>query len=141
MAENTYKEPRKDTAGRKNTGKRSKFLAFLRSLLDGSYLTLDRSPGLLPFLLFVSFIAILLIANTYLAEKKARRIETYRNEVTELRTIYISYKSELMQLSNQSEIARRLSHQGFVESTVPPRMINKNSRRNNFLLRVFSSNN
>ncbi len=141
MAENTYKKLEKEKSGTSNGRGLNKFVGIIRSLLNGSFLTIDRSPGLLPFLFFVAFIAIMLIANTYLAEKKARRVEGYRNEVTELRTIYISYKSELMYLSNQSEIARRLSNQGFVESTVPPRVLHKNNRRSNFLLRIFKTGN
>jgi hypothetical protein len=137
MAENILKEPRKSTKG-KTTGKSRG--GFIRSLFNGSYLTNEKTPGLLNFLLFVSALAVLLIANNYLAEKKVRKIENLRDEVTELRTIYISNKAELMYLSNQSDIARRLKHKGFVESTVPPRIIREDKNRS-FLLRVFQAGN
>lgn len=135
MAENILKEPRKRTKD-KTTGKNKS--GFIRSLFNGSYLTNEKTPGLLNFLLLVSAISVLLIANNYLAEKKVRRIENLRDEVTELRTVYISNKAELMYLSNQSDIARRLEHKGFVESTVPPRIIREEKNRS-FLLRIFQS--
>lgn len=137
MAENTIKEPVKGKKEKKNNGKNTP--GFFQSLLDGSFLSLDKSPGLLPFALYFTFWAVLLIANTYYAEKKVRRVELYRNEVTELRTIYISNKAELMHLSNQSEIARRLSHLNFQESTVPPRILMEENRRRSFLLRIFNT--
>ncbi len=119
MAENVLKEPEKE----KNGHEQKSGGGFFQSLLNGSFLTFEKSPGLLPFLLFFTCLAILLIANTYYAEKKVREIESLRHEVTELRTIYISNKAELMYLSNQSDIARRLAHKDFVESTVPPRIL------------------
>lgn len=135
MAENSYKEPVKEKSGRE-TGKRG---GMLSSLLNGSFLTFEKSPGLLPFLLFLSMLSVFFIGNTYYAEKKVRNIENMRHEVTELRTIYISNKAELMYLSNQSEIARRLADIGIVESTVPPRILKEEGERKNFLLRIFAA--
>ncbi len=135
MAENSYKEPVKEKSGNKS-GKKG---GMLSSLLNGSFLTFEKSPGLLPFLLFLSLLSVFFIGNTYYAEKKIRNIENMRHEVTELRAIYISNKAELMYLSNQSEIARRLAENGIVESTVPPRILKEESQRKNFLLRIFPS--
>jgi hypothetical protein len=120
MAENVLKE--------KSAKKEARIPARYLQFLNGSFLTFDKSPGLLPFLIYITVIAIFLIANTYYAEKKIRQIEIFRTEVTELRTIYISNKSELMNLSNQSEIARRLASRGLVESTVPPRALNDDGK-------------
>lgn len=133
------KEPRKGKAEKRSGARKAP--GFFQSLLNGSFLSLEKSPGLLPFALYFTLWAVLLIANTYYAEKKVRRMEGYRNEVTELRTIYISNKAELMHLSNQSEIARRLSHMQFVESTVPPRVLIEENRRRSFLLRIFNTSN
>jgi len=137
MAENVLKETPKASAqsGESNSN------GFFKSLLNGSFLTFEKSPGLLPFLFFIGALAILLIANTYNAEKKVREIETMRHEVTELRTKYISNKAELMRLSNQSEVARRLAQYGYVESTVPPRIVEDKPRRRDLLLRIFRARN
>ncbi len=133
MAQNTIKEPVKETSDKEQ----QKSGSMLQSMLNGSFLTFEKSPGLLPFLMFLSVIAVLFIANNYYAEKKVRELESMRHEVTELRTIYISNKAELMYLSNQSEIARRLMPKGIVESTVPPRILQVEKSRRNLLLRIF----
>lgn len=134
MAENKYKDPVKESNGTDQTKQPGNRV--VSSLLNGSFLSLDKSPGLLPFILFLTGLAVLLIANTYYAEKKVRQIEQLRHQVTEQRTIYISNKAELMYLSNQSEIARRLEEKGFVESTVPPRVLVEQKPRRSFLLRI-----
>ncbi|MFW5708040.1 MAG: FtsL-like putative cell division protein [Bacteroidota bacterium] len=134
MAENTYKKPETQASGQEQ----KKGGGFLQSMLNGSFLTFERSPGLLPFLLFLAALAVLFIANTYYAEKKIRQIEGLRHEVTELRTIYISNKAELMYLSNQSEMAKRLTHKGIFESTVPPKIVSEAKQKRHFFLRIFN---
>lgn len=134
MAKNKYKDPVKDK--KKSESKSGNGNGFVRSLLNGSFLSNDKSPDLMPFLLFLSFLAVMLIANNYYAEKKVRQIEKMRSEITELRTIYISNKAELMYLSNQSEIARRLYDKGFVESTVPPRLLQPAEKKKFLFLRI-----
>ena len=135
MAENKYRETAKDKKNKKET-QPGKGVGFFRSLLNGSFLSAEKSPDLMPFILYLAFLAVMLIANTYYAEKKVREIERMRSEVTELRTIYISNKAELMYLSNQSEIARRLRDRGFVESTVPPRILSERERKRSFFLKI-----
>jgi hypothetical protein len=138
MAENIFKEPK---SGRESGAKgESRKPGILSSLLNGSFLAKDKSAELLPFVFFLAMLAVMLIANTYYAEKKVREIERMRSEVTELRTLYISNKSQLMHLSNQSEIARRLHAHGFEESTVPPRLVTNEKNRRSFLLRIVSQN-
>ncbi len=136
MAQNTFKKPKKEKQQKVKDAKPG----MLHSLLNGSFLTRDKSADLLPFVVFLASLAVMLIANTYYAEKKSRQIEQMRQEVTEMRTMYISNKAELMHLSNQSEIARRLHVDGFVESTVPPRMLYKRNERKNILLRISGKN-
>jgi hypothetical protein len=138
MAENTFREPQ--PGGESGTKAESRRPGFLSSVLNGSFLAKDKSAELLPFVFFLAMLAVMLIANTYYAEKKVREIERMRSEVTELRTLYISNKSQLMYLSNQSEIARRLHALGFVESTVPPRLVANEKNRRSFLLRIVSRN-
>lgn len=119
MSVNQFRKPKKEKA----PGKRGAFSRFLHSVLDGSILGRKNVASQMPFLLFLTALALVLIFNTYYAEKQARQIEKARREVVELRTRYINTKSELMFLTNQSEIARRLKQSGFVESTEPPRLV------------------
>jgi hypothetical protein len=77
----------------------------------------------LPFIMFMSFLAFIYITNSYYAEKNIRKIDKISQELKELRSEYITTKSELMFKSNQSEIAHQLENYGVKESTVPPKKI------------------
>lgn len=132
MSKNKMKDPEK-TQKQEGSGRLTKTL---QNLLDGSFLAKGQATAMLPFLLFLTLVAALLIANTYYAEKKVRRIEQLRAEVTELHVRYITNKSELMFLSNQSEISRRLHAQGFIESRVPPRKVAERYQNKHFFLRI-----
>lgn len=134
MGENHLKKPKK-TKEPKKKGTSSRFFS---GVLDGTILTREKAEAMLPFFLFLTLLAVVLIFNTYYAEKKARQVEAIRSEIVELRVRYITIKSELMYISNQSEVARRLSSYGFVESTVPPRPVVDQHKNKGVLTRVFS---
>ena len=98
----------------------------VRSLLDvvnGNFLTSDSMVSLLPFILFLTLVALIYIANGYYAENKVRAINKMTTELKELRSEYITTKSELMFRSKQSEVARSLESYGIKESVVPPKKI------------------
>ncbi|HSV88355.1 MAG TPA: FtsL-like putative cell division protein [Bacteroidales bacterium] len=131
MTTNTIKRPKERPVKEKGSAGR-----FFHSILDGSLLSRDKVGALLPFIFFLVAIAIFFIANNYHAEKQAREVEALREEVKELRTRNTLIKAELMYLSNQSEVVRRLSDKGFVESTVPPRQVVPSEGRLEFLRRI-----
>lgn len=95
----------------------------LHSVMDGSILTRQKLVKQLPFILYITFLAILYIANSYNAEKTIIEIGKIKHELEELRYEYITTKSNLMFHSKQSEIAGRLSGSGIRESVVPPKKI------------------
>lgn len=137
MAENTVKKRKEEKAPRKQGA----FSGYLSAMLDGTILTREKVESMLPFFLFMTALAVILIFNTYYAEKKARETERLRYEIVELRLRYITTKSELMQLSNQSEIARRLLPRGLVESTVPPVQISNPQKDQSVISKVFNRKN
>lgn len=132
MSENIYKNI--DTKSKRMNSKLSKGLF---SVLDGSFLTKNKIVELLPFFFYLMGLALLLIFNSYYAERKVREKEELRLELIELRIKYITTKSELMFITNQSEIARNLEESGLVESTVPPRVIAEPKQKRGFLLNIF----
>jgi hypothetical protein len=79
----------------------------VREFLGGEYLSKEWVVGNLPYLLFLTVLAIVYIGNTYYAEKTFKEIEHTKSELKELRYKYISTKSELMFQSRQSEISKR----------------------------------
>lgn len=109
----------KDNNDKEKSGGSNRILELFRSVLNGRILAGEKVADSLPFILFLTAIAFLLIMNSYYAEKKGRVTEALRDDLVELRTRHVLTRSELMYLSNQSEIARRVAPMGLKESRVP----------------------
>ncbi len=75
---------------------------------------------LLPHLLFVMFLVLLYIGNTHYATRLNRSIQKLKLETEDLRADYTTLKSDYMEASKQSEVARRVAAYGLVESSSPP---------------------
>jgi hypothetical protein len=92
----------------------------LSSVFSGTFLTNEKTLKHLPFILFLALIAIFYIANGYYADDKIREANKISNQLKELRSEYISTKSELMFASKQSEVAKSAEELGLKEPVVPP---------------------
>ena len=92
----------------------------IKNLLGGSFLAKDSSIRFLPFVLFLTFLGLIYIANIYYAEENIREIDDLNRELKELRYEYVSTHTKLMHISKQSELAKRLEVLGLKESTTPP---------------------
>ena len=92
----------------------------LHSIMDGSFLTRANLVKQVPFILFITLLGIVYIANAYNAEKTIIEISKTKKEIEELRFEYITTKSDLMFHSKQSEVADKLKNSGIKESLVPP---------------------
>ncbi len=101
----------------------SGFERFFTGLLDGSLFSGNTNLHAMRFILFLFALALFLIFNTYYAERKTREAEQLRYEMTELRIRYIQTRSDYMFLTQQSEMVRMLSAEGFIEPVEPPRQI------------------
>ncbi len=96
-----------------------------RGFLDGSVLTRDFVIRQLPFIIFLTILAILYIGNRYHAEKLVRRSSELQTEMKELRAEAITVSAELMHLSRQSEVLKLLEKNNLdlAESVEPPKKI------------------
>jgi len=90
------------------------------SILNGRIFTSSKVVKLLPFIFYLVFIIMLYVANSYYSEKTKIELDHLKKEMKSLRDEYISTKSNLMFISKQSEVAKRLEQTGIKESTVPP---------------------
>lgn len=95
----------------------------VRNVLEGSFLVRDKVIGLLPFLVFLTFIGTLYIFNSNYANRTIISISKTKKQIEEQRFEYINNKSKLVQISRQTEIAKRLQNSGLKESKTPPRKI------------------
>jgi hypothetical protein len=98
-------------------------LGVMQSLLDGSILTRDSFMRALPFGIFLGFIGLIYIANSYYAIRQIRKIDSITNEMKEYQYEYITTKSSLMFHAKPSELARKLEATGIKESVKPPEKI------------------
>lgn len=92
-------------------------------VLDGSFMAKENVVEWVPFLLFLSLVGIFYISIRYYSEKNVFRMNSISNELKELRSEYITTKSELMFKSKQSEVAKAVAETGLKESVVPPKKI------------------
>ena len=100
----------------KTTGK-------VKSILEGSFLVRDKVIGLLPFLIFLTSLGLLYIFNSNYANSTIISISKTKKQIEEQRFEYVNTKSKLMQITRQTEIAKRLQSSGLKESKTPPRKI------------------
>lgn len=97
----------------------------LAALLSGKLLTQDAVVKHLPYMMFLAFIALVYIANGYLAESSVRKINGIEHEIKELRSEQISIKSELNNTIIESELKKIVARRGMglTESFDPPKKI------------------
>ncbi|WP_207434999.1 FtsL-like putative cell division protein [Sabulibacter ruber] len=74
----------------------------------------------LPKVLFLMAVVLFYIGNTHYAERTLRQIDKTKAETEDLRADYTTLKSDYMEASKQSEVARNVAPYGIVESSTPP---------------------
>jgi hypothetical protein len=77
----------------------------------------------LPHVLFGMLIVLFYIGNTHYAERTIRKIDKVKKENEDLRADYTTLKSDYMEASKQSEVARNVLPLGLEESKTPPYQI------------------
>jgi len=77
----------------------------------------------LPYILYLMIVALFYIGNTHYAEKTIRKIDKIKLETEDLRADYTTLKSDYMEASKQSEVARNVAPTGLIESSSPPYQI------------------
>jgi len=96
-----------------------------KEFLDGSILTREAMTRQLPFVLFLTVLAVLYIGNRYHAERMVRKITETELEVKNLRAEQITIAAELMNISKPSEVAAIVNAKnlGLKPSVEPPKKL------------------
>jgi len=110
--------------------KKSGIVKSLNTVFSGTFLSNDNVLKHIPFILFLSVIAILYIANGYWADDKVRQVNKLNAQIKDFRSEYISTKSDLMFVSKQSEVAKSVEKLGLKEPIVPPMKIVVDTAKN-----------
>ncbi|MDY2587282.1 FtsL-like putative cell division protein [Winogradskyella aquimaris] len=90
------------------------------SILRGKFLISDDSFKNWRIIIFISFLAIIMIASSHSADKKVHEIAKLNNQVKELRSAFVDGRSKLMRLKMESTIIRKVADKGIQISEIPP---------------------
>ncbi|OIQ27369.1 MAG: S-adenosyl-methyltransferase [Bacteroidetes bacterium MedPE-SWsnd-G2] len=93
------------------------------SILKGKFLVSDDSFKNWRILLFISFLAFVMIASSHSADTKVHEIARMSNEVKELRSAFVDGRSRLMRLKMESSIVQKVADKGIKPSLNPPQKI------------------
>jgi len=95
----------------------------IQSILKGTFLVSDDSFKNWRFIIFLSVLAIFMIASSHSADRKVHEIAKLNEEVKELRSALIDGRKKLMHLKMESTIRLKLKESGILPSDVPPKKI------------------
>jgi len=96
---------------------------FFRKLFTEGVVSKESATAMMPFLVFLSLLTMLYIANSHMAVKNIRDIDKLNKEVKELSWEYKSLKADLMFKSKLTEVAKKVDTLGIKELTEPPKKI------------------
>ena len=90
------------------------------SILRGTFLVSDDSFKNWRIIIFISVLAIIMIASSHSADQKVHNIAKLSNEVKELRSAFVDGRSKLMRLKMESSIINKVAEKGIRISEIPP---------------------
>ncbi|HPQ08689.1 MAG TPA: FtsL-like putative cell division protein [Bacteroidia bacterium] len=105
------------------SAKKGIVIRIIGKIFGGQFLENEEVVKQVPYFGFLVLIGIIYIMNGNIADKKIRDINKLNKEIKELRSNYIITKSELMFLSKQTEVAKRVEPLGLKETTQQPYLI------------------
>lgn len=107
--------------------RKSKFASTMNALLTGNILSRSEVSRTYPYLLFVAFLAFIYIGNIFSMQKLHRQHTALTKEVRELRTKSMTFASQRMQATRQSNILDEIERRGIPlrESLTPNKVIPK----------------
>ena len=93
------------------------------NLLKGKFLISDEAFKNWRFIIFLSVLALIMIASSHSADKKVHYIAKLNNDVKELKSEYVDVRMKLMQAKMESKIISSLENRGLFPSVLPPQKI------------------
>jgi hypothetical protein len=98
------------------------------SVLRGTFLISDDSFKNWRLIIFLSMLAVVMIASSHSADRKVHEIAQLNEEVKELRSAFVDGRSQLMRLKMESSVRRKLNEKGIGPSSIPPKKIKVRSQ-------------
>lgn len=97
-------------------------------ILKGTFLVSDDSFKNWRIIIFISVLAIVMIASSHSADKKVYEIARLTNEVKKMRSEFVEGRSKLMRLKMESAVVLKMKEKGLESSAIPPKKIKVKSQ-------------
>ena len=95
----------------------------LLNILRGKFLVSGGAPKNWMFIIYVSFLATVMIASSHSADGKVHRIAALDEEVKELRSEFVDMRSDMQELKLESTVMGIVEKEGLFPSETPPKKI------------------
>lgn len=93
------------------------------AILKGKFLISDDAMKNWRMIIFLSVLAIIMIASSHRADKKVHEISKLSADVKELRSEFVDTRLELRKLKMESSVTRKVVSRGLKPSLTPPKKI------------------
>ena len=93
------------------------------NILKGKFLVDEDAFKNWRMIIFISILALVMIASSHRADEKVYEIARLKEEVAELRSEAVDSRVNLWKLKTNSSVARALKARGIKPSNVPPKKI------------------
>lgn len=90
------------------------------NVLKGRFLIEEDALKNWVFILFLTFLALLMISSSHSVDKKVQQIAKLNRQKKELRAQFVATRSDLMKLKMESTVVSKLKGKGLVVSNEPP---------------------
>lgn len=92
-------------------------------IVKGKFLVNDDALKNWRFIIFLSLLALVMIASSHAADKKVHQISKLSNDVKELKSEYVDVRMRLMQSKMESKVIKAMASREIVPSETPPQKI------------------
>jgi len=95
----------------------------IEHIVKGTFLVSDDSFKNWRFIIFLSLLALIMIASSHSADKKVHRIARLSGQVKELKSQYVDMRMQLMQAKMETRVIRAVEGRGLRLSVTPPQIL------------------
>ncbi|MGY0391720.1 FtsL-like putative cell division protein [Bizionia sp. KMM 8389] len=99
------------------------------SIVKGAFLVNENASKNWRMILFLSLLAIVMIASAHSADKKVHQIARLNNEAKELRSSFVDGRTRLMELKKETVVEYKMKAKGLQVSEIPPTKIKVKSKK------------
>ena len=93
------------------------------NIIKGKFLVSDDAFKNWRFIIFLSALALMMIASSPQADKKVHQIARLSNQVKELKSEYVDVRMQLMQAKMESKIIKAMESRDLFPSEIPPQKV------------------